>query len=136
MSKSVALQWISKQLCSVLSGPSSESSRTMHSLSSFHDSSVFKAEPGSAVVLCSTEQLVLGITGGSHSIVTRRCCPYDPTSASIRGSREGDYRGNTTSLGSHITSQSCAFLCLPLACQSPWSFSCRQIQDNSDINAT
>lgn len=41
-----------------LSGLSSDSKRTMHSLSSVHDLSVFNAEPGSAVVCCSTERLV------------------------------------------------------------------------------
>lgn len=49
-----------KQHCCFLSGLPSESKRTMHSLTSVHDLSVFNAEPGSAVVLCSTERLVLG----------------------------------------------------------------------------
>lgn len=62
-----------------LPGPSTELRRTIRSLSSVHDSSVYNAEPGSAVARCSTEWLVLvGITGGSNSIVMRRCRPYDP----------------------------------------------------------
>lgn len=57
-----------KQHGCLLSGPSSESMRTMHSLSSVHDLSVFNAEPGSAVVLCSTERLVLEGCGGGVSL--------------------------------------------------------------------
>lgn len=49
-----------KQLCCFLSGLSGKSKRTMHSLTSVHDLSVFNTEPGSAVVLCSTERFVLG----------------------------------------------------------------------------
>lgn len=105
-----------------LSGPSSESKRTMHSLSSVHDLSVFNAEPGSAVVLCSSERLVLGgggggVTGGSHFIVMRRCRTYDPTSGL---NQEVVERGTVdgTPPTQEVTSQSCAFLPLPLKCLS------------------
>ena len=130
VSKALELQWISTaeaktQHCCFLSGPSSESNRTMHSLSSSHDLSVFNAEPGSAVLLCSTERLALwGHWRQSLHCDEEVSFSWAHFSCNHEIAEQETVESNITAEGSHVRSHSCAFLPLPLACQSLWSFSC------------
>lgn len=113
-----------------LAGPSTEPRRTILPLSGAHDSSVYNAEPGSAVVRCSTERLALATEGvqsrGRGALEAVNSIVMTGVSPLVTPVEKVAVQRSVEAPQSHFTCQSRASLLL-LALWSPRFFSCRSV---------